>query len=306
MARNPKTALPPSPTPNRGRIAVVGYAFRFPGPGGERFWTSLCEGRDLVGAVDDSRWEPGAFFHPRESEPGTAYTRAGGSLGDVSGFDAAFFGISPREAAQMDPQQRLLLELTWEALEAGGIPPSSIRGSRCGVMVGFSGSDYGYLGAEDVAAVNAFSMTGINGSISANRISYVFDLRGPSMAVDTACSSSLVAFHQACGAILAQDADAAIVGAVNLHLHPLATISGTYYVRTPRGCSALKFEDPRLDRYMAAPPRRAGPGGGAPEWVSVPARQGGIVLFESWLRHEVPANPVAAERVSISFNYSWF
>jgi uncharacterized protein (TIGR02466 family) len=87
-----------------------------------------------------------------------------------------------------------------------------------------------------------------------------------------------------------------------LHLHPLATISGSYYVKTPRGCAGLKFEDPRLDRFMAAPPRT---GAGRP-WVVVPAEAGVLLLFESWLRHEVPPNPVTAERVSISFNYSWF
>jgi uncharacterized protein (TIGR02466 family) len=91
-----------------------------------------------------------------------------------------------------------------------------------------------------------------------------------------------------------------------LHLHPLATISGTYYVRTPKGCAGLKFEDPRLDRFMAAPPRLPGSRLDNRPWVVVPARAGELVLFESWLRHEVPPNPVAAERVSISFNYSWF
>ena len=92
----------------------------------------------------------------------------------------------------------------------------------------------------------------------------------------------------------------------SLHLHPLSTISGTYYVSTPAGSSGLKFEDPRLDRYMAAPPRRAD---AAPElrpWHTVPARAGEVVLFESWLRHEVPPNPSQAPRVSVSFNYSWF
>ncbi len=91
-----------------------------------------------------------------------------------------------------------------------------------------------------------------------------------------------------------------------LHLHPLATISGTYYVRTPRGCSGLKLEDPRLDRFMAAPPRRADCRPESRPWVTVPARTGHVVLFESWLRHEVPPNPSAAERVSVSFNYNWF
>ena len=91
-----------------------------------------------------------------------------------------------------------------------------------------------------------------------------------------------------------------------LHLHPLATVSGTYYVRVPRGAPGLKFEDPRLDRYMAAPPRRADAPVALRPWFTVPAVAGQVVLFESWLRHEVPPNPVAGERISISFNYGWF
>lgn len=96
-------------------------------------------------------------------------------------------------------------------------------------------------------------------------------------------------------------------GAVHgLHLHPLATISGTYYVRTPRGSSVLKFEDPRIDRMMAAPPRRADCRPENRGWIEVPAEAGRLVLFESWLRHEVPPNPTGRKRVSISFNYGWF
>ncbi|TFG82688.1 MAG: hypothetical protein E4H19_12705 [Chromatiales bacterium] len=91
-----------------------------------------------------------------------------------------------------------------------------------------------------------------------------------------------------------------------LHLHPLATISGTYYVKTPRGCAGLKLEDPRLDRFMAAPPRRAASRGEHQPWVTIPAVAGNVVLFESWLRHEVPPNQADGERVSISFNYNWF
>ena len=91
-----------------------------------------------------------------------------------------------------------------------------------------------------------------------------------------------------------------------LHLHPLSTISGTYYVRTPRGVPGLKLEDPRLDRYMGAPPRRAGARADNATWVTLPVAPGTIVLFESWLRHEVPSNPVGRERVSVSFNYGWF
>jgi uncharacterized protein (TIGR02466 family) len=87
------------------------------------------------------------------------------------------------------------------------------------------------------------------------------------------------------------------------HLHPLSAVSGTYYVQTPKGVPGLKFEDPRLDRFMASPPRRPGPG--TETWVVMPARAGGLLLFESWLRHEVLPNPVDALRVSISFNYGW-
>jgi uncharacterized protein (TIGR02466 family) len=92
----------------------------------------------------------------------------------------------------------------------------------------------------------------------------------------------------------------------SLHLHPVSTISGTYYVRTPKGSPGLKFEDPRLDRFMAAPPRKARHRAENRPWVTVPASAGNVVLFESWLRHEVPVNPVAAERISISFNFNWF
>jgi uncharacterized protein (TIGR02466 family) len=90
-----------------------------------------------------------------------------------------------------------------------------------------------------------------------------------------------------------------------LHLHPLSTLSGTYYVKVPPGAPGLKFEDPRLERYMGAPPRKATAAERNRAWVVLPAKAGSLLLFESWLRHEVPANPVAGQRVSISFNYGW-
>jgi uncharacterized protein (TIGR02466 family) len=91
-----------------------------------------------------------------------------------------------------------------------------------------------------------------------------------------------------------------------LHLHPLSTLSGTYYVHVPAGSPGIKFEDPRLDRYMAAPPRSVHAGPKNRPWVTLPAVAGQVVLFESWLRHEVASHSTAAERVSVSFNYSWF
>jgi acyl transferase domain-containing protein/NADPH:quinone reductase-like Zn-dependent oxidoreductase/acyl carrier protein/NADP-dependent 3-hydroxy acid dehydrogenase YdfG len=213
-------------TNNRDRspVAVVGLSFRMPGARGEALWQALLAGEDLVSAVPSDRWTQDSLLHPNKSEPGTSYTFAAGSIGDVAGFDAGFFGISPREAEQMDPQQRVMLEMAWEAFEQAGIPPSSMRGSRCGVYVGLSSVDYSYRRADDLGAIDSTTMTGNAGSIAANRISYVFDLHGPSMVIDTACSSSLVAFHQACQSIRMGECDAALAGGISLHLHPYGFI----------------------------------------------------------------------------------
>lgn len=209
---------------DRTRVAIVGAAYRMPGVGSEGLWEALMAGRDLVSSVDPGRWAQYPYLHRRKGQPGTSYTFAAGSLGDVSGFDATFFGISPREAEQMDPQQRLLLEMAWEAFESARIPPSSLRGQHCGVYVGLSSVDYAYRRADDLASLDATTMTGNTGSIAANRISYIFDLKGPSMVVDTACSSSLVALHQACQSIRQGESDAALVGGISLHLHPYAFV----------------------------------------------------------------------------------
>ncbi|MCH4564689.1 SDR family NAD(P)-dependent oxidoreductase [Halomonas sp. EGI 63088] len=206
------------------RVAIVGAAHRLPGTTPETFWTDLMAGRDLVSQVPEDRWSQRAYQHPDKHHPGTSVTFAAGSLGDISGFDAAFFGISPREAAHMDPQQRMLLELAWEAMESAGVPPSRLRGSQCGVFLGVASLDYSYRLADDLDAIDASTATGNTSSIASNRLSYVFDLHGPSMSLDTACSSSLVAFHQACQAIRAGETDMALAGGISLHLHPYGFI----------------------------------------------------------------------------------
>ena len=207
------------------RIAIIGAAHRFPGTAStEDFWQALKEGQDLVTTVAADRWGHEAFQHPDKKQPGTSYTFAAGSLGDISGFDADFFGISPLEAAQMDPQQRLLLEMSWEAMEDAGIPPETLRGSQCGVYIGVASLDYSYRMADDMAAIDTATATGNTSSIASNRISYVFDLHGPSMSMDTACSSSMVAFHQACQAIRSGETDIALAGGISLHLHPYGFI----------------------------------------------------------------------------------
>ncbi|MGM8930679.1 SDR family NAD(P)-dependent oxidoreductase [Salinicola halophyticus] len=207
------------------RVAIIGAAHRFPSaPTSQRFWQALKTGEDLVTTVAEDRWGLEAYRHPDKQHPGTSYTFAAGSLGDISGFDAGFFGISPREAAQMDPQQRILLEMTWEAMEDAGIPPQALRGSQCGVFLGIASLDYSYRMADDMSAIDTSTATGNTSSIASNRISYLFDLHGPSMSMDTACSSSLVAFHQACQSIRSGETTMALAGGISLHLHPFGFI----------------------------------------------------------------------------------
>jgi phthiocerol/phenolphthiocerol synthesis type-I polyketide synthase C len=202
------------------RVAVIGYSFRF--PGGQNFWQALLDKRDLITEVDPRRWSKEAYLHPGKEHPGSSYTFAAGTLGDISGFDAEFFGLSPREVIQMDPQQRLMLEMSWEAIEHAGMAASSLRGSDCGVFLGIASTDYAYRLADDLCSVDSTSATGTAGSIASNRISYLFDLHGPSISMDTACSSSMVAFHQACRSILSGEIDQALTGSISLHLHPYA------------------------------------------------------------------------------------
>ncbi|MFE5505114.1 beta-ketoacyl synthase N-terminal-like domain-containing protein [Amycolatopsis japonica] len=214
LARSLTGGAEPEPEPagtDRRRtdpIAVVGLGCRWPGADGlDEFWELLRSGRDAVRTAPPGRWSADAA------------PIVGGFLDDVAGFDADHFGITPREASTMDPQQRMLLEVAWAALEHAGIAPASLRGSRTGVFTGISTHDYGHLTMAG-GGVDLWTATGAAGSIAANRLSYVYDLRGPSMAVDTACSSSLVAVHHAVRALRDGEADLALAGGVNLMLLP--------------------------------------------------------------------------------------
>ena len=210
----------------RDEIAVVGWACRVPGAKSPaELWSLLLEGRCAVSRVPADRFSLERFGHPRRQEPGKSYTWAAGVLDDLWGFDPVVFGISPREAEQMDPQQRILLELTWEALEDAGIRPSSLKGSEVGVYVGASQTDYAHAFFADYAIADSQFGTGTALAILANRISYIFDLRGPSVTVDTACSSSLVALHQAVEALNSGRIDTAIVGGINVICSPASFIA---------------------------------------------------------------------------------
>ena len=208
------------------KIAIVGMACRFPGGANSpsAYWDILKNGQDVVTQVPTARWGTNFYQHNNKKSAGKSYTFAAGVLDQVDQFDAEFFGISPREAQQMDPQQRLLLELTWEALENAGQAPQALAGRNCAVYIGIASTDYVHRRVDDLCSIDAYSMTGNTASIASNRISYIFDLKGPSVSVDTACSSSLVALHQACQSIWSGDAEMAITGGVNMLLHPFGFV----------------------------------------------------------------------------------
>ncbi len=206
---------------DRGDIAIVGRSCRLPGaPSVADLWTMLVEGRCAITRIPDDRWSLDRMLHPRGPERGKTYTWSAGTLDDIWGFDPAAFGLSPREAEQMDPQQRVLLELAWEALEDAGIRPSAMAGTDTGVFIGASALDHANLRILDIAAADAYMMTGNTLSIISNRISYIFDLHGPSFTVDTACSSALVALNEAVVSLRSGRIDTAIVGGINILASP--------------------------------------------------------------------------------------
>ena len=211
-------------------IAVVGVGCRFPGDEGniegpEEYWDFLTQGRSSIGEIPAQRWTWCDDGTPEGVAALTGITRWGSFLRDIDAFDAEFFEISPSEADKMDPQQRLLLEVTQEALDDAGIQAHTLRHSQTGVFAGACLGEYGYLSTVDLGDVDSWSGTGGALSIIANRVSYYFDLRGPSVTIDTACSSSLVAVHLACQSLRSGDSNLALAAGVNLLLSPAATRS---------------------------------------------------------------------------------
>jgi acyl transferase domain-containing protein len=207
-------------------IAVVGMSCRFPGGSTsvDAYWRLLRAGIDAIGPMPQTRWNQDDFLGlPSESvaDVGTAFA---GALEDIETFDAEFFGLRPDEAARLDPQHRLVLEVAWEAIEHAGLTLDVLRTVQTGVFLGVYNSDYLILQLARHAGVDAFTASGAAHSLVANRISYLFDFHGPSLAIDTACSSSLVAVHLACGSLRAHESDVALAGGVNLITSPVSTV----------------------------------------------------------------------------------
>lgn len=200
-------------------IAIIGMGCRFPGGAAtpDELWTALEEGRDCVSEVPSGRWSNDRGKDTDAVEP---RIRLGGYLAEIDGFDAAYFGISPREAQNMDPQQRLLLEVAWEALWDAGIEPNSLSGTDAGVFVAIYNSDYSRLHSRDTSLLTAHAGVGAAHSVAAGRLSFLLNIKGPSLAIDSACSSSLVATHLACQSLRTHECGMAIAAASSLKLLP--------------------------------------------------------------------------------------
>jgi acyl transferase domain-containing protein/thioesterase domain-containing protein/acyl carrier protein len=220
-----QSALPPA----AGSIAVIGMACRFPGaPNLQAFWQLIAEGRSAASEVPPDRWNADAFFDASGETPGKMSVRWAAFIDNPDQFDPQFFGITPREAVRMDPQQRLLLEVAWEAMENAGRSAEEFAGTRTGVFIGIGSNDYSkvLVGQDDYyQRIDAHMGTGNALSIAANRVSYVFDLHGPSAAIDTACSSSSLSIHFAVESLRRGESDAALAGGANLILTPETTIA---------------------------------------------------------------------------------
>ena len=201
-------------------IAITGIGCRFPGTNNpQAFWKLLQDGIDMITEVPKSRWNNDEFYHPDATIPNKTNSRWGGFLDQIDEFDPHFFGISPREALTLDPQHRLLMEVAWEALEDALQIPEQLAGSQTGVFVGIGTHDYSVLLWQNPVS-DSHATTGTANCIAANRLSYLFDFKGPSLAVDTACSSSLVAVHLACQSLWRGESTLALAGGVNGLLMP--------------------------------------------------------------------------------------
>jgi acyl transferase domain-containing protein/acyl carrier protein/SAM-dependent methyltransferase len=201
-------------------VAIIGVAGRYPGAETpEEFWENLKSGKDSITEIPSERWDLGSFFDPDKEKQGKSYSKWGGFIDDVDKFDPLFFNISPREAELMDPQERLFLETAWQTFEDAGYTRGRLAGAKAGVFVGVMYAHYQLFAAEETLKGNTVAPGNFFASI-ANRVSYFFNLRGPSIALDTLCSSSLTAIHLACESIKRGEIDLALAGGVNVTIHP--------------------------------------------------------------------------------------
>ncbi|WP_379129602.1 type I polyketide synthase [Paenibacillus sp. sgz500958] len=226
-------------------VAIVGMGCRFPGSSNnvEQFWGILKSGKDAVTEIPENRWSIDEYYHSNKQVKGKSHSKRGGFIDRFDEFDAKFFGINAREADQIDPQQRQMLEIVWEALEDAGIKPSSISGSKTGVFIGGFTLDYKILQFADVSQIGTHAAVGSMMTMLSNRISYIYNLMGPSLSIDTACSSSVVSIHEACKSLHNGECDLALAGGIELIYAP------EYYVAESKG--GFLSEDGRCKTFDA-------------------------------------------------------
>lgn len=201
-------------------IAIIGVSGRYPKAHNlNEFWENLKNGRDCITEIPADRWDVNRYFDEDKDKQGISYSKWGGFIDDVDKFDPLFFNISPKEADLMDPQERLFLETVWQTIEDAGYTRLMLKDSVVGVFAGVMWGQYQLIGADELAKGNPLMPNSIYASI-ANRVSYYFDFKGPSIALDTMCSSSLTAIHLACESIRKKECDVAIAGGVNVSIHP--------------------------------------------------------------------------------------
>lgn len=228
-------------------IAIVGMGCRYPGNCNNpaEYWEFLSQGGDAIKDIPSDRWDINAYYDADPDALGKMYTRQGGFLDRIDGFDAEFFGIAPREAQSMDPQQRLFLEVSWEALEDAGIAADKLNGSNTAVYAGVCTDDYSrfQMNSCDPTVIDAYSFTGTATSITVGRLSYLLGLQGPNICVNTACSSSLVAVDLACSALRSGKTNLALAGGVNLIIRPENSIYFCKVKALSRKERCLTFDD---------------------------------------------------------------
>ncbi|XP_014800362.1 PREDICTED: phthiocerol/phenolphthiocerol synthesis polyketide synthase type I PpsD-like [Calidris pugnax] len=207
-------------------IAIVGIGCNFPGGEGiENFWKVLEEGINCTVDIPPERFNTEEWYDPDDNKPGKIRTTRAALLNEFNSFDNQLFGINDMEAERMDPQQKLLVECTYKALEDAGVPVEAISGTKTGVFIGLMNRDYELVTSKSVNEINHYDGTGAAMSIAANRVSFTFNLTGPSLTIDTACSSFLFALHYALQAIKSGDCEAAICAGVNCLIEPSTFVS---------------------------------------------------------------------------------
>ena len=226
---------------NTRDIAVIGLGGKFPmAEDLTEFWNNLLEGKDCITEVPKERWDYRDYYDKEKGTRGKTYSKWGSFLDDIDKFDPLFFGISPMEAEMLDPQERLFIQTVWHAVEDAGYTRNALSQDMVGVYVGVMWGQYQLYGATPLADGTVLTPASSYASI-ANRVSYFFDFKGPSIALDTMCSSSLTSIHLACNSILSQEVELAVAGGVNLTLHPNKYIflSQTKFASTDGRCRSF-------------------------------------------------------------------